>query len=303
MKRARILAVDDEPLNLEIIREYLDDPRWTVDLAPNAERAWEKLEAASEPYDVLVLDRMMPGMNGIELLRRVKADPRFRLIPVIMQTAASSPEQIREGIEAGAYYYLTKPYDPHALLAIIRAALSDVEVQADAHRRIERQLAVLSLLDSAEFHFRTIEEATGLAGLLASLCPEPETVAMGLTELMVNAIEHGNLGISYEDKARLKREDRWEAEVARRLALPEYRDRRAVVGVRRDAQGFLFTIRDQGPGFDWQRFLAFDPARVFDPNGRGIAMARTMSFDAIDYLGSGNTVRAHVACPTRSAEG
>lgn len=295
MKQARILAVDDEPLNLEIIREYLDDPRWTVDLAPNAERAWEKLEAATVPYDVLVLDRMMPGMNGIELLRRVKADPRFRFIPVIMQTAASAPEQIREGIEAGAYYYLTKPYDPEALLAIIRAAISDVEVHAETHRCIERQLAVLNLMEHAEFRFRTIEEATELAGLLASLCPQPEAVAMGLTELLVNAVEHGNLGISYEEKARLKREDAWEAEVARRLALPELRERRVFVAMRRDASGINFTICDQGEGFDWHRYLAFDPARAFDPNGRGIAMARAMSFDSLDFLGNGNTVRAHVA--------
>lgn len=294
MSRWHLLAVDDEPLNLEIIREYLDDPRMDVDLAPNAERAWQRLETAATPYDLVILDRMMPGMNGIEMLLRMKADARYRRIPVIIQTAAASPEQVREGIEAGAYYYLTKPYEPAALIAIVRAALADVEEQAAAALRAAEQAETLRLLESAEFRFVTLDDANRLAGLLASLCPAPDTAAMGLTELMVNAIEHGNLGISYAEKLRLKRADVWEAEIARRLTLPENRMKKARISMRRTATEAVFTIYDEGQGFEWQRYLDFDPARAFDPNGRGIAMARMMSFFRIDYRGCGNEVVATV---------
>jgi anti-sigma regulatory factor (Ser/Thr protein kinase) len=58
----------------------------------------------------------------------------------------------------------------------------------------------------------------------------------------------------------------------------------------RDAGGITLTIRDEGDGFAWQKYLDFDPERAFDPNGRGIAMARMMSFDAVEYQGNGNTV-------------
>lgn len=295
MSRWHLLAVDDEPLNLEIIREYLDDPRMDLDLSPNAELAWARLEKATIPYDLVILDRMMPGMTGIEMLRRMKADSRFRNIPVIMQTAAAAPDQVREGIEAGAYYYLTKPYEPAALTAIVRAALADVEERTAALQRTAEQTQTLLLLESAVWRFSNLDEANRLAGLLAALCPAPETAAMGLTELMVNAIEHGNLGISYAEKSRLKREDGWEAEVKRRLTLPEYASRVARVSMARTAEGTVFTIRDEGAGFDWQRYLDFDPERAFDPNGRGIAMARMMSFSRIEYHDNGNEVTAVVA--------
>ncbi|CAG0995009.1 partial serine/threonine-protein kinase RsbW, partial [Rhodocyclaceae bacterium] len=108
-------------------------------------------------------------------------------------------------------------------------------------------------------------------------------------------VEHGNLGISYAEKSRLKREDGWEAEVKRRLGLPEYASRVARVHMAKTAEGLAFTIRDEGAGFDWQRYLDFDPERAFDPNGRGIAMARMMSFSRIEYHDNGNEVMAVVA--------
>ncbi|MGE5469088.1 MAG: response regulator [Ignavibacteria bacterium] len=293
--RWHVLAVDDEPINLEIIRESLDDPRIELDLAPNAERAWQKLEAAAVPYSLAIVDRMMPGMSGLELLRRMKADKRFRGIPVIVQTAAASPEDVRQGIEAGAYYYLTKPYQPQALTAIVRAALADIADQAAAAQRVAQHAETLSLLDQAEFRFATLEEASRIAGLLASLCPVPDAASVGLTELMINAIEHGNLGISYEEKSRLKREETWEAEVLRRQALPEHRGKLARVAMRRTPAEIEFTITDQGAGFDARRFLDFDPARAYDLNGRGIAMARMLSFQRIEYLGCGNRVVAAIA--------
>ncbi len=295
--RWRILAVDDEPLNLEIIRECLDDPDVSVDLAPNAERAWQRLEAGPAPYDLTIVDRMMPGMNGIELLRRMKADRRFRHIPVILQTASAAPEDVREGIEAGAYYYLTKPYQPAALTAIVRAALADMADQVATVRLAAQHTETLTLLDAAEFRFATLGDVSRVAGLLASLCPDAEAAAVGLTELMINAIEHGNLGIGYEEKSRLKRDDVWEAEIAQRQARPENRAKQARVAMRRTPLEIEFTITDEGGGFDAQRYLDFDPARAYDLNGRGIAMARTISFQRIEYRGCGNQVVAAVSLP------
>jgi DNA-binding response OmpR family regulator len=292
--RWQVLAVDDEPLNLEIIREYLDDPHIDVDLAPNAERAWQRLDGGQINYSLAIVDRMMPGMSGIELLRRMKADKRFRHIPVILQTAATSPEEVREGIEAGAYYYLTKPYQPAALTAIVRAALADVADQAATARRATDRAETLGLLDAAEFRFATLEDVSRVAGMLASLCPDSDAASVGLTELMINAIEHGNLGITYEEKSQLKRTDTWESEIARRQALPEHRHKRARVAMQRTTDEIVFTISDEGAGFDAARYLDFDPARACDLNGRGIAMARAFSFQRIEYRGCGNQVVAAI---------
>lgn len=124
MTQRHILVVDDEPLNLEIIAEFLADEGYLLDLVASAERAWECLEANAS-YDLAILDRMMPGMSGMDLLKKMKADSRFCAIPVIMQTAACNPQQIKEGIEAGAFYYLSKPFELETLSAIIDAALAD----------------------------------------------------------------------------------------------------------------------------------------------------------------------------------
>lgn len=298
MKKWRLLVVDDEPMNLDIIAGLLDDPCYELDMAPDAEHALEKLETSGSVYDLIILDRNMPGMSGIDLLRRIKAERRFRRIPVIMQTAASAPAEVSEGIEAGAYYYLTKPYDPTVLLAIVRDALANIEewTQQDATAHEIQQLsAALGLLEQAEFHFSTLGEAHTLVSLLAALCPDPERVTLGLAELLVNAIEHGNLGIGYAEKSRLNFSGRWLAEVERRLALPEYRDQRATVSFQRTRHALRFTIADQGKGFAWQDYLKIDPARAFDANGRGIAMAKLLSFSTLEYHGCGNVAVATVA--------
>jgi CheY-like chemotaxis protein len=293
MTQRRILVVDDELINLEIIREYLEEARYDLDLVTDALQAWQRLDGGSN-YDLVILDRMMPGMNGIELLKKMKADMRFRAIPVIMQTAASAPEQIREGIEAGAYYYLPKPYEPEVLTAIVRAALADIQEREEAGRHAAAHVKAMELIDLALFRFSRIEEVGPLIEVLASLCPTPELAASGLTELLVNAVEHGNLGISYADKKQLRLEDRWETEVVRRFALPEYHERCVRVRVERHFDRLEFTVTDEGAGFDWQRYMEFDPERAGDPNGRGIAMARMLSFASLEYRGNGNTVVATI---------
>jgi CheY-like chemotaxis protein len=294
MTPRHILVVDDEIINLQIIREYLEDTSYQLDLVTSAEQAWEHLDGGGQPFDLVILDRMMPGMNGIELLKRMKADPRFTTIPVVMQTAATAPEQVREGIEAGAYYYLAKPYEPETLLAIVRAALVDIEIRDRARQEAMAHVKAMELLDKAEFRFRTLEQVGPLIQVLASLCASPEIVASGLSELLVNAVEHGNLGISYADKKRLRLENTWEAEVACRMSLPEYRERSVVVQVARLPDHLEFTVIDEGAGFDWRRYLDFEPDRATDPNGRGIAMARMLSFASVQYNGCGNTVVATV---------
>ena len=295
MSQWRILVVDDEPMNIEIIGGALDDPSYTVSSAANGEIAWQAMIAAEVPPHLLVLDRMMPVLDGMALLRRIKADERFAGIPVIMQSAAGSTREIAEGVAAGAWYYLPKPYAPRDLQVIVRAALDEVAEREAANLAVRNRRSVLELLDTAEFKFHTLKEAADLALSLAGLCPDPIGAAMGLSELLVNAVEHGNLGISYSLKSELLRSGDWDREIARRLADPVLGARRVRVRFLRGDDAIQFTIRDEGEGFDWRSYLDFAPERAFDPNGRGIAMARQSGFAGIEYLERGNVVVARVA--------
>lgn len=295
MEKERVLVVDDEQLNLFIIEEFLEQEDIELVMHSNPLEAWASLSSPESNFSLVVLDRMMPELDGMELLRRMKRESRFADIPVIMQTAASSPDQVREGLEAGAYYYLTKPYEPEALISIVRAALEDRRGRRQLRSRAARLEEAQALIRNVEYRFVTLEDIASLVPVLADMCPVPDVVAPGLSDLMVNAVEHGNLGVTYQEKSLLKWEGDWEGEIQRRLALPQFHGRFATVRVEREPQALTFTISDQGAGFEWDKFLNFDPERAFDPNGRGIAMARMMSFSALEYQGKGNVVVARVS--------
>jgi CheY-like chemotaxis protein/anti-sigma regulatory factor (Ser/Thr protein kinase) len=295
--KVRMLVVDDEPGNIEIIRAYLEAPDIEIAVAHDGLQAWSLLEDVEQEYDLLILDRMMPRLDGMEVLRRIRRTPRLRALPVIMQTAAATPDQVREGLQAGARYYLTKHYEPDALLAIAKTALDEVRRTRETQLRVDDMRSAMITLISAEFEFATLDQATQLSSLASLAAPQPENIVMGLSELLINAVEHGNLGITYEEKSRLRMEDRWQEEVEARLLLPQHRDKRAHLQVLRSADEIRYVVTDQGSGFDFGKYLDFDPERAFDPNGRGISMARQLCFQSLEYIGCGNVVHATVAIP------
>lgn len=294
----RLLAVDDEAINLELLRATLESMDCTVDPVSDPRQVVDKLQAAT--YDLILLDRMMPALDGLTLLKQLKQQEQWRQIPVIMQTAATRPDQVKEGLEAGAYYYLTKPFEPAALRILVRSVLADVAERRrllESCRSAELLRTTLLLATSGMFRFRTLEQARALATSLAMLCPDSQRALLGLSELLINAIEHGNLGIGYKTKDVLIREDRWVQEIERRYQLPELRDRFAQVTLERRDGLIRFVIQDDGEGFDWTPYQMLDPERAFDPHGRGIAMARMFGFDQLEYSGTGNTVTACFRLP------
>lgn len=290
MSTSRILLVEDEDIVAGFIEHTLTGNNIGVIRTADAETAWKKLVSHGDNFSAILLDRQLPGMDGMALLRRIKDSPRLRTIPVIMETSVDDAESIREGLAAGAYYYLTKPLQPKILLAVVDAALAQFGHYAKIQTAVHEAGNALRYFESGSFRYRTLIEAHELARGLAQACPDPERAVMGLQELLVNAVEHGNLGISYAEKTRLVLDNQWSEEISRRLVQTEYRDRAVAVHLAKDEKNITLIIRDQGEGFEWQKYLEFDPERALDPNGRGIAIAKMMSFDTIEYQGNGNTV-------------
>ncbi len=289
MKKYRILIVDDIPGTIEALAVVLA-PDYELSIATNGPDALKIVE--SDSPDLILLDIVMPEMDGFKVCARLKANEATRNIPVIFITAKSASEDIVKGLEAGAYYYLTKPFDAPTMLAVTTAAISEHASHLALQQEVHRTSDTLSLLDEGRFSFQTLDEARNLAILLGGSCPDPENRVFGLRELFVNAVEHGNLGISYDEKSRLNELDQWEQEVDRRLALPENRDKRVSVYFERTTYDIRFLVRDKGVGFDWHPFMEIDPKRVFDSHGRGIALSKMSSFDQLHYHGVGNEVLA-----------
>ena len=289
----RILLVDDTPQNLEALARAMQAEQAEVFMAEDGEAAWSVLDA-DPAFDLVLLDLMMPRLDGIGLLRRMKEDGRYKRVPVVLQTADATPERIAEGIGAGAFYYLTKPLNLQVLRGVVRAALEARQDALQMEAEMKAGSLATPLLLRAEFRYRTQDDAHALAALLAKAFPDPERVSMGVWELLINAVEHGNLEITYEEKTKLMQERRMAAEVQARLERPAFRERRATAVLERDAEGLRLIVEDEGPGFDWAPYLELSPDRAFDTHGRGIAMAKALCFDEVRYEGRGNRVVAKV---------
>lgn len=295
-----ILVIDDEPVNQYLIQSYLEDiDLFKIITADDGVEGLTILEKEDENIDLILLDRMMPNMDGMEFMKRLKANPKFSSIPVIMQTAAAEIDEIAEGIKSGVYYYLTKPFEEEVLLSIISAALDGYAMQTELRGEVQKYRQCFGLTTKSTWEFRTLEESMDMAAFVASYFPEPERVVTGLSELFVNAVEHGNLGITYNDKSVLTANGNWKEEIQERLSKPEYSDKKVIISYERKEDEIEIVITDEGNGFDWENYLELSPERATHTHGRGIALSKSMSFDELEYQGNGNQVK----CSVRVAKG
>jgi DNA-binding response OmpR family regulator len=118
---AQILAVDDDPDVLISVKNILEGAGHTVSTVSNAEEAMEAI--GQQEFELVVLDIIMPGMDGIQLCRQIRADPHYGRIPVLFLTAKGRASDIVQGLDAGGDDYLTKPFEMIELPARVRAML------------------------------------------------------------------------------------------------------------------------------------------------------------------------------------
>ena len=152
----RILIVDDHEDNVELLKARLESWGYGTDSAGDGEEALQKVEA--DPPDLILLDVMMPKIDGIEVARRVKGNENLPFIPIIMQTALDATENKVEGLEAGADDYITKPIDFAELKARLTSMLRIKRLQEELEER-ERQLL------EANERLRHMSQTDALTGL------------------------------------------------------------------------------------------------------------------------------------------
>jgi DNA-binding NarL/FixJ family response regulator len=172
----RILVVDDEPLNVDYLEQELEACGFAVESAASGLEALELI--AADPPDLVLLDVMMPGLDGISVLRVLKEVPETRLIPVVLLTALHAVDDRVRGIEAGADDFLSKPVDDQELLARIRTALGlrrtigetvgelrTARAQLERYGRLERDVAALAI----EWRLRDASLPDGAVGFVGRL--------------------------------------------------------------------------------------------------------------------------------------
>lgn len=202
---ATILVVDDAPPNVKLLRLILKDAGYRVLEATNGPDALETLRR--EKPDALVLDVRMPGMTGYDVCREIRHDPEFALLPVIMVTALSMPEERIEGIEAGATDFITKPFNKKELLARLKSSL---EVAKSGRSGVLPQLpGAVAIVDPdwkilglspqaatllgipepgiAELNFVSLLDAAGKALIAAGKAPTRFQLRVPATRLLLDA--------------------------------------------------------------------------------------------------------------------
>jgi putative two-component system response regulator len=161
--RSTILVVDDTPENLELMAGLLSQENFRVRVAHNGERALQLTHSAKKP-DLILLDIMMPGMDGYEVCRLLKADPDTAHVPVIFLTAKAEIEDEARGLALGAVDYITKPISPPIVLARVRLQLAlkaATDALLDQNARLEAEVL------SRTLQIQTTQDVTVMA--MASL--------------------------------------------------------------------------------------------------------------------------------------
>lgn len=289
-----ILAVEDDSVSMGFLEAQIKGLGHSIIMATDGQEALTSLDVHRRNIDVVLMDREMPIMDGLTAVKRMKASPQFRNIPVIMVTGADSVKEMQEGLDAGVFYYLTKPVEENMLRSVLAAAVREARQQRTLATELSKHRTSFNLIESCKFRFRTLADAESLAAFIANCFPEPERVLPGVAELLINAIEHGNLGLGYERKTTLIDSGTWRGEIERMQNLPQNEDKYAYATISHKDGGTYIVVEDQGAGFEWRDYLRIDPARAGDNHGRGIAQANTVSFDKLGYNEVGNRVIAFV---------
>jgi putative two-component system response regulator len=195
-----ILIVDDQPQNNELMEAYLVPQGYGIVTASNGTEALEKLVV--HPIDLILLDVMMPGMDGFEVARRIRQNDAWKLLPIILVTALRETEDRVKGIEAGCDDFISKPVDKSELVARVRSLLK-VKAYNDLKNNYQKEL-------ESEVAKRTEELKNALESITAA---------------SLETIHRLSMAAEYKDEdtgLHIKRMSLYAAAVARRMGLDEH---------------------------------------------------------------------------------
>lgn len=186
--RAKILVVDDQPINVQLLRHTFERENMKIITAYSGQECIEKVR--QERPDIILLDVMMPGMDGIEVCQRLKQSIDFKTIPIIFISARSSKEGRLEGLDSGAVDYITKPIDIDETMARVRTQLRVIDLNrqnAELQRQLaeSRHAATISAITRGLAHNlnNLLGVTVGYVDLISTFYANPELVAKNVVKL------------------------------------------------------------------------------------------------------------------------
>ena len=291
-----LLVVDDSRVDRRLVGGLLQKTgEYEVIYAENGRDALDRLEL--DIPDAVLTDLHMPEMNGLELVQAIKSD--YPLIPVLLMTAQGSEELAVEALRLGAASYVTKRRLGEDLIPTIHQIL-----EAASSNRGETRL--LNRISSVQTSY-ILPNETKLVHALSSqvrdtmramrIFPENDRlrISIAFEEALLNSLYHGNLEVDSE----LRDQDQgaYEDLAHRRTLQAPYIDRQLNVDISLTQEAVLFTVRDQGPGFDPDDIPdPTDPEFLDRPSGRGMLLMKSF-MDEISYSQGGRQVTMMKTAP------
>lgn len=121
--KRKILIADDDAISLRVLKEYLLTANYPIVEATHGKQAWELLQQSPDEFVLAIIDRVMPHLHGIDLVRKMKQHPLLKDTPVIMLTGISEKEEVIEALRAGVNEFLYKPVEKELLIAVVKKIL------------------------------------------------------------------------------------------------------------------------------------------------------------------------------------
>jgi CheY-like chemotaxis protein len=289
--KLKVLVVEDEEITRWMLKKMIENEGFVVQDAENGEIGL-KMFKSFKP-DIVFSDISMPVMDGLKMLEEIRKIDYDAI--VVMTTAFGSSNYTLQALRLRANDYLLKPinrYDLNMVLKKYRAVLSEKTADREINDLILYRELTMKMDNSPEKIGRVVDRL--VQETEGKICKQDRLgIRLGLMEMILNALEHGNLGITYEDKTEVLDgdPDAWIKLVEERKQIEPYLDRMILIKFKMDMDFCEWVIIDEGDGFDWENIPDFnDPENIFKSHGRGIMLTR-MNFDQVEFLGKGNQVR------------
>jgi len=241
--------------------------------------------------DIVLSDINMAHMDGLEMVERIRQNKPGVII--IMLTAYNSEEYVIKAMKVGANNYLKKPVSKDNLISLLRKYTSIIKA-----KQIKSSICQFQKEHSFLLKFKTNTEAiSSLVNFLvkesSDLFTEEQKldIKLGLGELVLNSVEHGNMGITYEEKSQAVIDDTLQSLYAQKMSIPAIKNKEIAIFYRQTEEGAEWEISDEGTGFNPECIPnPISEDGIMRLHGRGIFICK-FQFDEMEYIGKGNKVR------------
>lgn len=293
LENEQILIVSDGAMICSALTALKDDAFDAIH-ASDMDDVGRYLTDDSLVLSTVIFDLSVSGDHLDRWIKFILGHAHLALLPIVAVRDMSDSMNLGHLYNSG----VTKVVEVNVKIAGLRRVLKtfarDHKLMINLKRDVEWRATGSQQISEGEFRFQSRAEAYDLARKLGTVTSDPVRVAIGLTELLVNAIEHGCFQIGASEKSRLIDQDRLDEELNVRHMRPEFRDRFATVKYTRGYDFIEFIITDPGEGFDYENQQSAFQNSSAAASGRGLMMADQL-FTSLAYSGKGNIVIARIA--------